>query len=319
MNTKTIRYLAAAVIALAAILIATEVTDNGDSQTAGGRLFPDLRPSINDITSLSVSGPDESDVVTLTRAENGWLVGERDGYPADIGKIRQVLLAIADAKTVEQKTSNPERYAELGVSDEGRVLRISGDGFVHEIIIGNRAQSKYRYARVVSEEQSWLIDADPEMPDDIGGWLQPEIIDIDAAQVRGVTIEHADGETIRISKESEEDTDFTVNAIPDGRELSYATVANGIGGALNDLRLQDVRGGDLAAPSVITTFETFDGTTITVEYEQTDDGTWLAMHADGTDAEVINDAASGWLFKVADYKANLLARRWEDILKAEEE
>jgi hypothetical protein len=36
---------------------------------------------------------------------------------------------------------------------------------------------------------------------------------------------------------------------------------------------------------------------------------------DAGDAEEINARIAGWQFRIADYKANLLNRRWEDILK----
>ena len=39
------------------------------------------------------------------------------------------------------------------------------------------------------------------------------------------------GETIVIEKSEREQTDFDVSGIPDGRELTYATVGNGIAGA----------------------------------------------------------------------------------------
>ena len=323
MNTKTIRYLAVAVIVLVAILVTTELTDNGDSSSTGRLLFPELKARINDISTLAISDDDEAST-TIQRTGDGWTVAERDGYPADVGKIRQVLLAIADARTLEQKTANPDRYTDLGVADPGadgagRLLRITGDDFTYEVIIGNRAQTKYRYARIAGEAQSWLVDADPELPDDAGGWLLTDIVDIDAARVRAVSIVHGDGETISISKESEEDTDFVVSDVPDGRELSYATVANGIGGAMNDLRLTDVARGEAAAPAATTTFETFDGTMVTVTTEKTDDGSWITLFAAGTDAESMNERLAGWRFRVADYKANLFSRRWEDILEAEPE
>ena len=44
-------------------------------------------------------------------------MSERDNYPADEGKVRKLLIAIADAKVLEEKTSKPESYATLGVED----------------------------------------------------------------------------------------------------------------------------------------------------------------------------------------------------------
>ena len=42
---------------------------------------------------------------------------EKGGYPADTGKVRKLLIGIAQSTMLEQKTSNAERYGELGVAD----------------------------------------------------------------------------------------------------------------------------------------------------------------------------------------------------------
>ena len=136
-----------------------------------------------------------------------------------------------------------------------------------------------------------------------------------------MSIKHPDGEAIRIFKAGEDATDFDVADIPAGRELSYSTVANGIGGALNALTLDDVRRAIDSDDAVATTFETFDGMTVTVATTRDDDATWIALSAAGgadDTAETLNARWSGWQYRIADYKANLFTRRWEDILKAEE-
>ena len=141
-----------------------------------------------------------------------------------------------------------------------------------------------------------------------------------------MTILHPDGETIRVSKSSPERTDFDVEDLPEGRELSYPTVANGIGGVLNALAFEDVRAGSVFEGDVVTTtFETFDGDTIVVQASEEDGNHWIALSATAgtTDeeatgeskAEHITKMTDGWQYRVASYKANQLVRRWDDILQ----
>jgi hypothetical protein len=192
----------------------------------------------------------------------------------------------------------------------------------HAVIFGTTAQGDYRYARVAGEDQSWLIDQNPDIPATVGSWLESDIIDIDASRIKAVSVLHPDGEAIQIDKFAEEDTDFRVTDIPDGRELSYSTVANGIGGALNDLDLDDVRAALPAEEAVTTEFRTFDGLTIVARTIRVDDENWISFELSGADSEEATKLRSridGWQYKVADYKANLLTRRWEDILKPVEE
>src|SRR5690606_440600 len=141
------------------------------------------------------------------------------------------------------------------------------------------------------------------------GWLVRDITDLAAARVQSVTIRHADGATIRIRKDSEDAANFTVEDIPEGRELSYASVANSIAAALDNLTLDDVRragdaapatadtpdpagagsdeagadageaSGDEAPEAVTTVFRTFDGLKVTVDSTGTDGETWIRLHA----------------------------------------
>jgi hypothetical protein len=304
-----------------------------------------------------------------------WTVLEKDGFGADVGNLREVLLAIADARKLEEKTSNPERYSQLGLdgptAGSGSQIDISGTDFAYAMIVGNVAQSKNRYVRMVDSDQSWLIDKNPELPSSGAGWLAADLLDIDASSVRSVTVQHADGESIKLAKALAADSNYVVEDIPDGRELSYATVANGIAGVLKGLRLEDVRRAKSGEPVSTAEFTTFDGMIIRVhrfldpvpDADDADAEYWFAIDAqyiapivadetaqvavataseevaiddtsdeasgESTTAEsngdtaetavaTINSRHGAWQYKVPEYKANLLARRWADILKAQE-
>lgn len=351
MNKSTVRNLLIVLFALVAIMLGLELGD-APSTPASGALYADFRSKINDIQSVRVDSPGGESVHVT--AENGvWTVAEKGGYPASVAKIREVLLAIADARILEEKTSNPERYASLGVRDPelpesaGRRLSLSGEDVDFALIIGNQNQGSNRYVRVADEARSLLIDQNPELPADAAGWLQTDLLDIAGGDVQSVEIRHADGETIQISKASADETNFVAADIPPGRELSYTTVANGIGGALADLVLEDVRptaGGDVLST---TTFDTFDGRQIALTAVRDGEATWISIEANydpsrATSSDADENAAegdeeigsgepssdpgaataalvartSGWQYRLPEFKKNQLTRRWDDILKA---
>lgn len=296
MNSSTLRNLGIVLFALIVIILGLRLADDSDEGgIASGRLFPDLRDAVNDIDELTIEKAGESPVV-IRRDAAAWVVDDRDGYPADVGKIRELLLALADAEVLEPKTSNPERYDALGVRDidaDGSAATLvtatgAGGDRRYAVLLGNSAPASGRYARIAGEPGSVLIDQNPTLPEGAGDWLVTDLIDVPAADVSEVTIAHGDGETLRVSKGARDATDFTVADIPDGRELSYPTVANGIGGALADLSLEDVRPAGEADPATVTTVSTFDGLVVTVslfegESEDEDAGagaeTWLALTA----------------------------------------
>jgi len=332
MNKTTLRLLGFVVAVLVAALFLIESGDEGDLPGTGTPLLPELRDVANDIDSITVTRAGQP-ALTLIRKDSTWVVPDRGDYPADIARIREVLLAMTDATVVEAKTANAELYSRLGVdspeddSSNAVLIAASAGDRSFALIFGNVAQRNFRYARVAGAEQSWLIDQNPEIPADAGAWLLADIIDLDAARVKSVSINHPDGEVIAISKETADDTSFAVADIPEGRELSYSTVANGIGGALNDLTLDDVRPAEATDEAVTTYFETFDAVRINVEVTEDDAGKWvtLAVHLpadtaldDAEEWQATADRVSGWQYRIADYKANLLTRRWDDILKAED-
>lgn len=321
MNSAKLRMLGIVVALLVIALIVIESGGDGTSSESGAKLLPELREELNDVDSLRIERSDQAPVV-IVRRDDRWVVESRGGYAADVDKVREALLAMADATSVEAKTANHELHGRLGlempdVENSKGTLLVAGVGDQdYRLLLGNVAQTSFRYARLPDQDQTWLIDQNPELPTTAGDWLDAAIIDIDSSAVRAVTITHPDGEVISIEKVNEDD-DFTVNDVPEGRELSYTTVANGIGGALNALELDDVRQAVGNDDPIVTSFETFGGMTVTIDTAGSDDGSWISLAATGTGAEELNARLAGWQFKVADYKANLLTRRWEDILKPE--
>jgi len=329
MNTRQTKLVAIVLIVLLATLFSITLSKKQGDTSAGGLLFPDLRAQINDITEVSVIKAGES--LTVTNDSGQWVLVERENYPVDTGKLRQLLLTLANATKLEQKTSNPEMYERLGVEDTaanstGSEIRINGPDSETSLILGNLAQRKYRYARIPGQTESWLIDQNPNLPGGIGGWLLPEILDIDASRVQSVTITHSDGETIYMEKEDSEASSFDVPAIPTGRELTYAGIVNSIAGVLSKLTLQDVAKpaeAEADGGSARTVFKTFDGLEITIDSSRRDDVTWISVSAnqgemDSEEASKINKRLGGWEYLVQNHEGDQLRRRWDDILKAEE-
>lgn len=355
MTRKTVQVLAAVVVGLVLLLIALRGNHDYDAGLAGQPLLPDFEVVANDVDKLRIARPAGKEGVTLHRVAGKWAVGARDDYPVDVGKLRQLVIALADAKIVEEKTSNPGQYEKLGVGDpedggNGTKVVLSAPGFSYAVILGETAQRNFRYARVGGDAASGVIDRNPDVPDDPAGWLLPDIVDIGSADVRRVEIAHTDGETIVIEKTDREQTDFDVAGIPDGRELSYRTVGNGIAGALGKLQLADVRAATDAPPDTTATFVTWSGLEVVVNVFSDGDTAWFGFSANaqpaaevpdatdgapetdenadeppadgteaaGTRAAAINERVGGWQYKLQDYKKDLLTRRWDDILKAEE-
>lgn len=323
MTRKTIRVLVAVVLALVLLIAIVERTDDISPTTEGRALLSELARHANAIQQIHINTAD-NDPLTLRQESGTWVNSARDDYVVDIGKLRPLIVALAEARIVEEKTSNPERYEKLGVDDpedggSGTKIIIEGESFSYAIILGESAQGNHRYARLADEETSYLVDRNPVVPATASDWLLTDILDIDAKQVRSVTITHGDGETIAIAKETEDQTDFTVLDIPEGRELNYPTVANGIAAALSALRFDDVKKAVDSPVETSVEFETWTGLQISAEVSTGDDETWVRFTAAGEPDEAltgISETLPDWQYRLPEYKTNLLTRRWADILKS---
>jgi len=323
MTQKTIRVLAAVVLALVLLIAVVERTDDNGPAMQERALLPGLAEHANSIQRIRVITAD-ADPLTLRLDSGRWVNAARDDYAVDLGKLRPLIVALADARILEEKTSNPEHYGKLGVDDpeedgSGTKITVEGEGFAYTIILGESAQGNHRYARLADEETSYLVDQNPGVPDSAADWLLSDVLDIAADKVRSVTITHADGETIAIAKESEDQTDFTVLDVPEGRELSYGTVANGIAGALGALRFDDVRKAVDGAVETSAVFETWDGLQISAQVRADGEDAWVTFSVAGEPDDTAGDIGeklAGWQYRLPEYKKNLMTRRWDDILKA---
>jgi hypothetical protein len=394
-NSRNVKILAVVVLILFGTLFALNSGDRSDTSRGDELLFPELKSRLNDIKVVSITDAEGEIALRREADEDGnspagrWIAPDYDGYPVDTASLRRLLLAIADARKLEQKTSDPELYERLGVQDpresegdsSGVLVSAGGDNAAIALILGDTAQGEFRYARIPDQAPSWLINQNPALPADRAGWLLPGIVDIDASRIESAVIRHTDGEVVTIRKANADEVNFDVENIPEGRELRYPSVANSIGAVLGNLTLEDVRRADSSAQAAaISTaeFRTFDGLELLLrvhsraagdpEGENADtasDGNgdsdgdsdsdtgqhWITLKATAApvpaddapqesaedadaaadtddaaeaaaeettnpvdEAAGINNRVSGWTYRIADYKADQLTRRQEDLL-----
>lgn len=167
--------LAAAAVALAVI---------GQRQSAptappsGGRVLPGLAADLEALRRVTIVTAGARPVVTLERAGDTWTVAERDGAPADVGRLRDALVALSEASIIERKTADPARHALIGVEDvaletaAGTLVRLeTADGSSAELILGNAERTGEQFVRRPGETQSFLVDRNPELPRDPAEWV----------------------------------------------------------------------------------------------------------------------------------------------------
>ena len=269
MTRRSLIILGGVGVALLAVLLLTRL-DFPRYESLGVLHAPGLADRLAELESLRVTGAGNKVIATIERSGQGWGVAERGGYPVDFERFRGSLRALSEARRVERKTALAEFYPRIGVEDvsdpdAGGYLFELGYGGSHPddgFILGNRAGAGMVYIRTAGDEQSWMVSADLSVSDETRDWVDRDIIDLGSGEVRRVVLDRGEGDRLEIAKQDRNDINFTPRDIPEGRELSYGSVANSIASALANVEANDVRpAAEVAAlpQAAIARYETFRG------------------------------------------------------------
>jgi hypothetical protein len=331
---RVILLLVAGVLVIAGSLWVSAQRHLERATLAGDPVLANLEKSLNDITEVHLSKGDGTRT-TLKKGATEWMVAERS-YPADSGRVRKLLLDLAGLKVVEEKTRNPEFYAQLGVEDanspkaSSTLVELVTPAKTYAVLIGKPGEGENGFVRVAHAEASLLahplitVDADPRH------WLDRTTVDIADNRIKEATIEPGTGPSYTATREAAQQ-DFKVTPIPKGRELSSSSAASELGSAFSSLQADDVRrapaapaagaAGAAGAKPDHAVFRTFNGLELDVTGFVEGEHHFIALVARSTakdsqaEAASINQRLQGWQFEIPSYKYQPMFRPLEELLK----
>jgi hypothetical protein len=291
----------AAIVAIVAGVWLAGRQGSSNTSAGTGALYPGLKEQLNAVNAVHIYKAGDARVVELVRKDDAWQVSERDSYPADESKVRKLLIAIADAKIAEQKTSDPQQYATLGVEDTKGAgatsvrIELLGTPKPVNLLVGKQAAGAHsNYVRRAGEPQSWLIDTTFDTSATPDAWLRKDVIDVSADRMQSATVTAKEGKPYTAAKSARAEQNFAVTGLPKGKSLSAPTAANSVAMALTALSLADVKPASAfqSTPAAHATFKTFDGLVVDVDGWVQDQKHYVALHPSF-------DAAQAERFKVA--------------------
>jgi hypothetical protein len=302
-------------------------------------LVPGLRDQVNDIEAIDIVGADGETVVTLRRERERWRVQEKSGFEADFRLIHALLRDLAEARRADERTSNPDWYPRLGVADpgvtgsDGMLVRFPGTGLPGVIVGIPDPAGIGRFARLLGEERTWLIDRSPDVPGSRVEWLESAIMDIPARELAEVTIRHPDAETVRLRPAGDDSDRWVLLDVPEGREAVSSWQIRPVVSSLAALSLRDVRPSETVPEDAVRAlFRTIDGLIFVASLFEDDEAHWVSfsVSADTTavaeeetddevselaiDAAAVHGRLSPWQFAIPASRYNDMTRRLEDLL-----
>ncbi len=295
MTIKTLSTVAVIAAILIAVTVFVSQRKDATSPQTGQPVFPVLKATINDVTEMRIST--QSGTITVHREDDSWRVKEKHEYPADLGKIRETLIGLAELKILEPKTRKPEHYEKLGVQDveterslsTGVTLKDAAGNTLAEVIIGNdrpaggNGGQKEMFIRKPENPQTWLAMGRLSIEKNPGEWLDKELVRIETNRVRRLRVIHPDDTRLILEKAKPADLDYHMVDRPEGLELQSQFTVNNVVSTIASLSLDDV---NLRSeipfdrqPVVTAVFQTFDGLEGTVKILRKNEKNYVQISA----------------------------------------
>jgi hypothetical protein len=300
-------------LAVLAILIAAAawvvVSEREPSENAEARIGQKVIPGLkmSDVAEIAIR--DESGELHLVRAEGGWKVREREGFPADVDRIGEMLLGLAELKVVQAEPLPESQRARLllaepkakGAKDTGTVLELKDakGALLAHLLLGKKVFRKTEIAALGGREEGLpsgryllagqgggtmivvgnpFVTAEPKA--DL--WLSKDLIRAD--RVKSIQSLGPDGKQRWMLVRDSDSAEWRFAGSKEAPDLQKATDAAGSFGWMNlvDVVVDPAHTETGLSSAVTVKAETFDGLTYTVRIgARTGDNYYVALSVAG--------------------------------------
>ncbi|MDD5011253.1 MAG: DUF4340 domain-containing protein [Phycisphaerae bacterium] len=240
MSNKKLSFLGIiAVISVAGAIFVSQAVNRSKTVSSGtGYLIQGLDPAA--IAKISIGRGGEA--FTLGRAGSGFVVEDKDNYPADTKMINNLLTSCFDIRTVELYTQDEANYKDLGVAEEdaqGVVKFFDVNGkIITGVIIGKDSPSGgMYYGRKVGEKGVYVMENVPWPGASPLEYIDKSLITINKTEIASITVTSPEG-SYNLAAEANS-TDAAIKELPAG-EKEKKNECNQVFSAIMNLRFDDV-------------------------------------------------------------------------------
>ncbi|EWH09638.1 hypothetical protein DS2_11738 [Catenovulum agarivorans DS-2] len=242
-KTITLLSLTAAIAMAAALFVSQQEQVEQNSQVE--HWIQSVLDNKTQLTGVKIYSPENKLVIDAQQANDTWLMANSANYQIDTSKLSKWYNQVIGAKNIEPKTAKPENFELLGLvnpnsidqsetenANAGHLVILTLAGNEHELVFGNPASSG-QFARLASENQTWLLDDYISMPNQASDWINTKLFDFKLDDIQSLqsfsasdpelnwTIERTETE----QEGQQEVQEYVLLDTPEERELTYAGVA----------------------------------------------------------------------------------------------
>ena len=315
------RFIALAIAAVLAISGALFLSTqrNLPREAHGNALLPSLAGQLNTVTVVTLRRASATPTATVRQQAGRWTVAERGDYPADVAKLRKLLLALSDAKIVEEKTSNAAYFPVIGVEDPaapgatGAEVGVTARDGQHAVIIGKPAGDG-NFVRRAGENKSYSVEPGISFETDPRFWIEPKLIDISAADIQSIQVKPSAAPAYTVRRDTAGGANYTLDGVPPGRKAADSASLAPSPAIYTGLTADDVT--PLSAvdftKAMVATLTMADGNVITMSGAAIGDKHWLSLQSSKDAA--LNTKTAGRAFDIASYRFDAIFRPLEQLL-----
>jgi hypothetical protein len=215
--------------------------------TLGQNLFKDLKAA--DIGAIRIVEPKAK--LTVQRTDERWVIAERDGFPADLAKVREFVLQALSLKVGQSEPIGEQDRARLNLDESGTQVEFAGaDGkslgklivgkkyFKREVDDPDKARADGRFVALPGDAKTVYLVSDPltRASARSSEWIDRSSFQVE--KVKDLEVRYPDGGDWRIERDGDNSDWRLVGARP-GEKLDV-TKANAASYSLSLLELADV-------------------------------------------------------------------------------
>jgi hypothetical protein len=302
MNTRQLLVLALVAVgsvgATAAVLHTRAPTIASDRR--GQHVLPALAAKANDISALVVR--DGKDTFSVERKDAGFVASD-SGYPIKLDDVRDLVASSLELTFEEARTSDPARYADLGLADPGatdggkEITLRAGGSDVADFVVGNRDNTVGGpaggvFVRLEGQPQTWLVRGNVRLPASRSDWFRPLQLEVKRDEIRKIELSGGGRDQVTASA-SDKPGELKLESVPDKRTPDTFKIGR-LASPVTSFSFQDVR--KASKP-------TDDPRRMTV---QVGDGLQLVVTA-------VGDPSEGWVQVAAEATSDAQRERAEGI------
>jgi len=338
-------------VVAAGMVVWAIVQSNLSNRPVGGRVAAgtNLLQGFDPAAIGSIVLQAEGNIVTLARQNGGFVVVEKDKYPAATKGINNLITSCLDIQTAELITSDKANFAELGVSEDkpGKAIKFlkPDQSILAAIIIGKDSKdTQGTYVRLVSSDKVYLSTKALWQPTAAMDYIDRDLTEVKYEDIIKVSINGPDGSYVIVNGP---DRGAVLTNIPAGKRGKSNEVLQAFSALSNPhLKFNDVKK-DSGKMKFDRTYvcELKDSTVYTIHLSSKDKKMYAKWTADFTDksavvkkmgvesdaelkakeakllardkAEEFTKRTQGWLYEIPEAEAKSMTMKFADLIEDE--